>query len=111
MPSSDDDPPSDDDEEHGQSLTKYLKRNKRMPLSADTSSDGSDLLEMEGITPSLPLSVGEKSYYHSNIFFCVFFILLVNLWVILLFSSGGFYTSTQKEPGAIRLNLIRFELN
>ncbi|KAK4007154.1 hypothetical protein OUZ56_012316 [Daphnia magna] len=69
VPSSDDDPPSDDDEEHGQSLTKYLKRNKRMPLSADTSSDGSDLLEMEGITPSLPLSV------------------------------GGFYTSTQKEPG------------
>ncbi|KZR98470.1 Uncharacterized protein APZ42_006102, partial [Daphnia magna] len=71
LPSSDDDPPSDDDEEHGQSLTKYLKRNKRMPLSADTSSDGSDLLEMEGITPSLPLSV------------------------------GGFYTSTQKEPGLL----------
>lgn len=72
MPSSDDDPPSDDDEEHGQSLTKYLKRNKRMPLSADTSSDGSDLLEMEEIIPSLPLSVGEKSYYHSNIFFVYF---------------------------------------
>ncbi|KAK4005484.1 hypothetical protein OUZ56_007193 [Daphnia magna] len=61
VPSSDDDPPSDDDEEHGQSLTKYLKRNKRMPLSADTISDGSDLLEMEGITPSLPLSVGLPS--------------------------------------------------
>lgn len=75
MPSSDDDLPNDDDEEHGQSLTKYLKRNKRMPLSADTSSDGSDLLEMEGITPSLPLSVGEKNYYHSNIFLCIFHII------------------------------------
>lgn len=69
MPSSDDDPPSDDDEEHGQRLTKYLKRNKRMPSSADTSSDGSDLLDMEGMTPSLPLSVGQKDYYSSNFFF------------------------------------------
>ncbi|KAK4006418.1 hypothetical protein OUZ56_011571 [Daphnia magna] len=61
VPSSDDDPPSEDDEEHGQSLTKYFERNKGMPLSADTSSDGSDLLEMERITPSLPLSVGLPS--------------------------------------------------
>ena len=76
MPSSDDDPPSDDDEEHGQRLNKYLKRNKRMPSSADTSSDGSDdLLDMEGMTPSLPLSVGEKDYYSLNIFFCIFHII------------------------------------
>ncbi|KAK4006824.1 hypothetical protein OUZ56_011982 [Daphnia magna] len=66
VPSSDDDPPSDDDEEHGQSLTKYLKRNKRMPLSADTSSDGSDLLEMEGITPSLYSFCWRILYIHTK---------------------------------------------
>lgn len=92
MSSSDEDPPCDDVEEHGQSLSKYLKR-KRISSSADTSCDGSDLRDVDE-TPSLPLSLGEKNYYHLLQFcFCIF-IFGVNLWVIYIFLRRILYINT-----------------